>query len=254
MLHTQTIKSVFSKFQNIPLAKRLIPSLARHWLLATGRQYSVGWMHGLRWLLDVQTLGDRQMAVWGEFEEGQFNYLSQLIATQRPDVFLDIGAFAGYYAIRLRHRFPDIEVHAFEPHPRNRNQLCANLFLNDMSGKITVHALAVGDKKETATIAYASVRNRGNAMIGRGDVESFAVEVMPLDEALTFKNKIIFMKIDVEGYEQKVLAGMQEILKNNKCVMQVECWDENQEEFNRFVKELGLHAIHKIHWDHYLTN
>lgn len=58
----------------------------------------------------------------------------------------------------------------------------------------------------------------------------------------------------MEGYEQKVLTGMKGLLQNNRCVMQVECWDENQTEFQRMVRELGLKLLHKIHWDHYLAN
>lgn len=91
------------------------------------------WVHDLRWLLDVQTLGDRQMAVWGRFEEEQFDYLDSLIRARRPDVFLDIGAFAGFTRSDCTTVIPRWKCMPSSP-IRNRNQLCGNSQLTLFGG------------------------------------------------------------------------------------------------------------------------
>ena len=249
MLQYQTTKKILSKFRNIPVFKRFLPSLFRRWYLFTKRRHHVSHVHGLEWLLDFQTLGDRRLAVWGQLENRQIEFMTQLIKDNHIKKFFDIGGFAGYYSIILKHRFPELDINAFEPHPHNRNQFHANLFLNKMSGDITLHPIALSKDDGQTTIGYHSERNRGNS---RMEAENgFAVEKRRFDSLFDDKGETVLMKMDVEGFEKDVVEGMQEYLKNNHCILQIEAWESNADSLIEKMQGLGYEKFHSFHWDFY---
>lgn len=257
MFHTQSLKRAFRTLRHVPVLNRLLPSLVRRWHLWTGQRYRVSRVQDALWLLDVQEHSGRRMATWGDFEAAQFEYLRAQMARLEAQVFLDIGAFAGYYSIRLAQWAPSLEVHAFEPHPQNRAQLWANLYLNDLVGRVHVHPEALGAEHGEGQIRYSSLRNRGNAGLtleGEGLAMSHPVAVVPLDSVLDCEGLRIAMKIDTEGYEGQVLQGMRHLLSRNQCVMQIECWDQNQAAFRERLRGLDLKVEHQIFWDFYVRN
>jgi hypothetical protein len=46
-----------------------------------------------------------------------------------------------------------------------------------------------------------------------------------LDEALSFENLRLAVKIDVEHYECEVINGMQRMLRKNRCLVQIEAFE-----------------------------
>ena len=48
----------------------------------------------------------------------------------------------------------------------------------------------------------------------------YEVNVVRLDDMLKFSGRRLAIKIDVEYYECKVLAGMKRVLRQNKCIVQ----------------------------------
>ena len=58
-----------------------------------------------------------------------------------------------------------------------------------------------------------------------------------MDTLYNFKNENIFIKIDVEGHENKVIDGAIDILKNNKILMYIET--KNQE-LLAYLKQLNF--------------
>ena len=68
------------------------------------------------------------------------------------------------------------------------------------------------------------------------------------------KNRICFVKIDVEGHELNVIQGSKEFLKNNFCLIQVEISHENSlREFDIVMNRLGYSLVKKID-DYYYSN
>ena len=57
------------------------------------------------------------------------------------------------------------------------------------------------------------------------------------DEILKFKKNNIAIKIDVEGHELNVLKGIQDLLKSNNCIIQIEIFKENFNLVNSFLLE-----------------
>ena len=60
------------------------------------------------------------------------------------DVFLDVGAHAGIYTIRLAQRV--YKVIALEPEPKNYIFLYKNILTNNLSNRIIVLPIAASDK------------------------------------------------------------------------------------------------------------
>ena len=48
---------------------------------------------------------------------------------------------------------------------------------------------------------------------------------MPLDSLVSFQDRRISLKIDVEGHELAVLQGAGQLLANNQILLQIEIWD-----------------------------
>ena len=69
------------------------------------------------------------------------------------------------------------------------------------------------------------------------------IKLNTIDELFKIKNKKIIFKIDVEGYEKKVIEGALETLQNNKVLMYIESRDKSVIEN---LKEKGFKASYFI--------
>ena len=54
---------------------------------------------------------------------------------------------------------------------------------------------------------------------------------------MKFKKNNVAIKIDVEGHELNVLKGIQDLLKSNNCIIQIEIFKENFNLVNSFLLE-----------------
>jgi FkbM family methyltransferase len=150
----------------------------------------------------------------GFFQKAVFETMVPFI---RPgSIVLDIGANVGAYAIPLARRFPDAEVHAFEPNPPVVARLEENLALNGMAGRnVKVIPLALADVPGRFTL-QAVARMEDNyglsslreASLGNVDRLATEVEVDTLDRLyLESERPVALVKLDVQGYELQVMRG-----------------------------------------------
>lgn len=118
------------------------------------------------------------------------------------DLFVDIGANIGLYAVTLLAAVPGLTALTFEPLERLRRRQVHNLAQNALAHRCTVRAEAVGP---TATLRLHESRNAGRSSLlpFAGAVPGPAVEVRPLATLLDQAPAAI--KIDVEGYESQAL-------------------------------------------------
>ena len=63
---------------------------------------------------------------------------------------------------------------------------------------------------------------------------------------LDFENNNLAIKIDVEGHELNVLKGISNLLKKNKCIVQIEIFDKNFDEINSHLTEKGYYLKDKF--------
>jgi hypothetical protein len=66
------------------------------------------------------------------------------------------------------------------------------------------------------------------------------------DKILKLQKKKVVLKIDVEGYESKVLLGMKNLLKNNKILLQIEIFDNNFKKVNKLLEKNKFKFVSKF--------
>jgi FkbM family methyltransferase len=116
--------------------------------------------------------------------------------------FVDVGANEGQTVKRLLERFPEAEIHSFEPVPSTFEVLERSIA--GTSVRAVNSALGATPGRETIYVSDASGLN---SLHGSG--EGIAIEVRTLDEyaAEAIDGRIDLLKIDTEGHEVPVLEG-----------------------------------------------
>lgn len=138
-----------------------------------------------------------------------------LMARLQPnDVFIDVGAFYGLYAIAVAKRLRSKgEVIAFEPSQENRDYLASHIQLNQVGHRVTIYQEAVSDKDGTVTFALQGSQSSILATEGSEATVMVSVPSVRLDTILA-NTHLDILKIDVEGFEEQVLRGATALLAN----------------------------------------
>jgi FkbM family methyltransferase len=128
-------------------------------------------------------------------------------------VVVDVGAYVGLYTIALAQRTgPTGRVYSFEPDPQNCAVLRKHVELNNVSERVEVHQLAVGDKD--GFVPFTAGRD-SQSFVGANSSTSETVRMAKLDTMLPCAG-IDVLKVDVEGFEENVLKGAEVLLADNK--------------------------------------
>jgi len=131
---------------------------------------------------------------------------------------IDIGAHHGLYTYALARCCRRVE--AFEPDP-----FSAQTIQWWGSSKVIVHEIALSDFSGTVMLNFPIVRGRTERAGGKleevqGPHESLVVSARRLDD-YEFQD-VSFIKIDVEGHEQRVIRGATETIHRERPVILVE--------------------------------
>ncbi len=152
----------------------------------------------------------RDHGLWEPFETSVF------LSLLRPgDTVIDVGANVGYYTVLAARRVgPTGTVHAFEPDADNVRLLRENVALNGL-GNVTVHATAVADRLGTARL-HLDPANRGDHRLyaSRGEARAaLTVPMTTLDAEFPDPARIRLIKLDAQGSEAGIFAGMERLLR-----------------------------------------
>jgi FkbM family methyltransferase len=158
-------------------------------------------------------------------------FLTKNVFLKDPIIF-DIGSHKGKVVNLMNNLYKNALVYCFEP-----NELL-NTNLKKIGENINVYNYAIGEKNEekeifinkidlTNTLSqtnknslYLKIKNFISGKLNNTN-NLKKVKVISLDNFCKINEikKIDFLKIDVEGYEYKVLLGARDIIKNVKYVM-----------------------------------
>jgi FkbM family methyltransferase len=173
------------------------------------------------------------------------------------DWVLDIGGNIGQTALFLSDKVRNNGmVISFEPFPKTYKRFERNLALNSKFKNIRLERIALGDKKSVLKMHSENKGNSGQNRISEDEKplkDFFDVEVMTLNEYVK-KNplkKIDLIKIDVEGFEYKVLLGSDEIIKKFRPKLFIELSDKNLRQQGDNAKDL-LKLLHE--WGYQAIN
>lgn len=150
-------------------------------------------------------------------------------------VALDVGTYIGTHALLMgRLAGPNGRVYAFEPQRKVYRELRRNIELNDLANVVALR-YAIGAEtrivemappkevdlvvkaEEGRLVKVGKAPGEGNASVGAGGEN---VELRTLD-SFGFDN-VSLIKIDVEGYENEVLAGATQLIRASRPVILIE--------------------------------
>jgi len=211
-----------------------------------------------RWLLDNRNWVDQQLIIRRPYEVEQLARCRDLLQQHAITHFFDIGANFGLYSVLLSDSSSLTCIEAFEPLPRNVHQLGANLYLNGLDQKVQIHQLALSDREaimelhvDAGSTGVSTLRPEGMARDTSVYKSSVQVQTRTLDSMTDLRDTAIFMKVDVEGAELQVLAGMRGVLESNRVTMQIETTPETHGPVADFMRELGYRFLGEIGSDSY---
>jgi len=148
---------------------------------------------------------------------------AHLAATSRQIV--DVGANTGLFSLLAGSLYPGCTVHAFEPFPPAADWLQANLRTNRLKN-VHLRRAALSDYTGTLPLFYNNALRltQGASLQARQDrVNQVEVPVSRLDDYLAAEGveTLDLLKIDVEGYEPQVLAGVETTVR--RCQPEIIC-------------------------------
>jgi FkbM family methyltransferase len=167
--------------------------------------------------LDLCEMIQLQMFL-GLYEPTQTAWFKECL---RPgDVFIDVGASFGYYTtLGASLVGPTGKVFAFEPSPI-ASQVVEKMIEESMLQNVLLTKAAIGRESGNVSLFLPTTRHLHSPSILYSDPGFVPVQVpvIALDHFAPLENvpKVKLVKIDVEGYEPDVIAGMDRIIKEKR--------------------------------------
>ena len=157
---------------------------------------------------------------------------------------VDIGANLGLYtAISMHHLDADGRIVAFEPFPQTYEFLQKNVAANQNNGRAcprvdTFNLAATPEPSQTDL--RLNPENRADNRLYHGtyhgkmeEWDTLPIEGRPVDDVLAELgiDEVNFVKIDIQGYEQKAISGFQRTLaRSQNVIILSEFWPKGLQE------------------------
>jgi FkbM family methyltransferase len=165
-------------------------------------------------------LGYYENRNWNFQSNGERYVLQQLAPFDFSTVF-DVGANVGDWSQLAQEIFPDATIYAFEIIPEIATRLHERF---STRGNIRVQSFGLAEKPDEVTVETSPTKTTVSSMVRRPSGE----QTIPLQALVrtgdSFSKEenienIDFLKIDVEGAEDRVLKGFSEMLSRQKITI-----------------------------------
>lgn len=176
---------------------------------------------GIRYELDLNELIDSTMYYFGAFEPGTVCAFKSRV--QPGHTVLDVGANVGCHTMLLSRLVGDSgTVIAFEPMPQAFAKLSRNLSLNPWARNVRLERLALSALSgQRINAAFkTSWPLFGSPKPAQRD--SITTETLDTYSSKSKIERVDFIKLDVDGYERKVLRGATNTLKTFRPTLLIE--------------------------------
>ncbi|NVM04160.1 MAG: FkbM family methyltransferase [Candidatus Helarchaeota archaeon] len=202
---------------------------------------------GINYELHLNQLIDSSIYYSGCFEIETTNAIKKIL---KPGMIaLDIGANIGCHTLPMAKIVGSKgKVIAFEPMKWPFKKLKRNIELNNFNN-IIIENIALSDKREVKEILFRSSWTLDNTKIEEAN-EPHKVQLETLDEYIKKHDieRVDFIKLDVDGYEYKILRGASGTLKKFKPtiimelgIITLENFGDNIEDLITFLSNLGYY-------------
>ena len=183
--------------------------------------------YGLKYKGNLNNNIDANVFFYGAFEKPLLFFLRDTLNALKNEtpkaIFVDIGANVGHHSIFLS-KFAS-QVLAFEPYPKVNIQFKQQIAHNKISN-IQIFENGLSDRRETLNYYAPTGNNEGigsfdESSIGKGNTSYGQLELQEGDQVIesdSWKN-IKLIKIDVEGFEKKVIKGLTRTIEEERPVI-----------------------------------
>lgn len=189
---------------------------------------------GHKMLVDLRSF-EFQAYYTGDYDNDAIRDLQRLLVPST--VFLDVGANIGFWTVPMGLSLARQggAIHSFEPVPTNFLRLTENVSRNSLNCVVTLHQVGLSDQNGTARISlredFLRGAETGNAalFIDAEDerYQAISVKIARLDDFIHSLgvSTVDLLKVDIEGHEDKFLAGAGETIRRFRPIIYIEIND-----------------------------
>ena len=244
---------LYAKLRNLAL-------VIYHQLILGRRRWRQVKRNGVCYRLQCEHVGKR-IILHGAFHPEKLNFFIELARQHSPEIHIDCGAHVGAHLLPVVAAGLAREYYAIEGSALAFAALQKNVEINGFAAKVRMFDRLLSDsEKELVFRCHATMTHVWNAIEGEKPDDGLPpapgreiLKAVPLDSLVSFQNRRISLKIDVEGHELAVLKGARQLLANNQVLLQIEFWDHNIAHLNWLFAN-GFYLIATIGDDYYLRN
>lgn len=177
--------------------------------------------HKLLYRLSLRGLG--VMNYESSQVSGELNFIGSHVTTMRESTVFDVGANVGAYSKCLRNSNGNINIYAFEPHPKTYRKLeesvhglninTYNVGVGFSSGVMSLYDYADEDGSSHASLYRNVIENIHQRKSTMHEVRIITLDAFALENRI---GRVGLLKIDTEGHEFEVLKGFEKYIKSDK--------------------------------------
>lgn len=209
--------------------------------------------NGIYFTLDLSDY--QEHLVYFNLEENSTKPLLNLIPSIDGTI-IDVGANIGQTSLWIAQFFEqkNITIFSFEPYPSTFKKLEENIRLNKYRN-IQIFNVALGNNEGELEMVEDCDTNSGGFRAYNPDFhqevkKTTVVKIKKLDQYLNELNDVVFVKIDVEGFEMEVLKGAKGLLSKYRPKLFIELIDKNLKAQNSSSIEL-VNFLHEIGYNNF---
>lgn len=167
---------------------------------------------------DLRPWGQKFAYYYGQWEH---DHVSMIRKLYRGGVFIDVGSSLGLYVVCMADLVAkaSASIISIEPISENLVRQKRNVEINGCQNLVRYHQLALGSTISEIRISFDKSSGDNNAIISSDG--GMTTPVTTLDSLLgeSDAEQIGLIKIDVEGYEPKVIEGARETIARDRPVV-----------------------------------
>ncbi|XP_058760341.1 uncharacterized protein LOC131633659 [Vicia villosa] len=170
---------------------------------------------------------------------------------------VDVGANVGMASFAAA--VMGFRVLAFEPVFENLQKICEGIYFNRVADLVTLFEAAASDRIGNITVHKLVGRLDNSAVSATGaklafksnEEIAFQVRTVPLDEVIPTSERVLLLKIDVQGWEYHVLKGASKLLSRKGSQAPYLIYEEDErllqasnssaKEIRDFLRSVGYH-------------
>lgn len=168
-----------------------------------------------RFNLEIKRIDQRFRSV--ESTDTYFGFLAKILSDRKIDLVLDVGASTGNWASKLFNEGCSSKIISFEPLSNSYRVLktrcsefpnweCHNFAFGDVIGQASLNISKNNESSSISKILNTHIEAFPESQI----IDEEIIEIKTIDNFLQNRPELkgnIFAKVDVQGFEKKVLTG-----------------------------------------------